>query len=137
MPRPPNPDKAKQPVDVAALNVLLHRIEQFFEANDLSGAGQKEKAKALGLTDQKYFSRLLARQHAPGIDKVQAISDATGIPVWRLLMPVEAEAAIAAQGVKFQDLRRPGNMGGALNAGDALGKGSQSSRPRQAAHAVG
>lgn len=98
MPRTSDPKEVKA-LDIAALNTLVHRLEDFLKANNLEDATQAKKASAIGLAHQSDARKLLNKQHAPNLDKVQLIAAKTGLPAWYLLMSKEEEATLRAIGV--------------------------------------
>ena len=99
----PEKDDAQQDkaLDIATLNTLVHRIEDFLRSKNLENATQKAKADAIGLAHQSDARKLLKKQHAPGLDKVQLIASKTGLPAWYLLMSKEEEATLRAIGVQL------------------------------------
>lgn len=99
----PKKDEAKEVkvLDIATLNTLVHRLEDFLRVNNLENATQATKAQAIGLAHQSDARKLLNKQHAPNLDKVQLISAKTGLPAWFLLMSKEEEATLRAIGVQL------------------------------------
>lgn len=101
MPRNTAPKKEPKVLDIPALNALVSRLNAYLESQGLADATQTEKAKAIGLAHQSDARKLLAKQHAPTLERVQIISDTTKMPVWRLLMPLEVDQALQSLGVRI------------------------------------
>ncbi len=120
--------KAEQKtLDIPALNALVARLSAYLAGKGLSNATQAKKAEAIGLAHQSDVRKLLLKQHAATLEKVQIISDTTKIPVWRLLMPLEIEEAMRTFGIEFGDSKKEPQRG----------KESLSARPAHVERAQG
>lgn len=93
--------KEQQPpsLDLATLNALVERINHFIDSDPrLSGASQVEKARAIGINDQKAFSRLINKRNALTLATLDQISTKMQTPPWRLLMPLALDEGLKALG---------------------------------------
>lgn len=125
MPKKTAPTDEAEKLDIPALDALVAQLNEFLDSKGLSNAPQKDKAAAIGLAHQSDARKLLAKKHAPTLERVQIISDATKIPVWRLLMPIEVDRALQSLGARFQSAD---DSTQSSNDAPALGKGRDTQR---------
>lgn len=99
------PDDEGEKLDIEALNALVERVNHFIDASpELRSANQAEKAKAIGMTDQKAFSRLINKRNALTLTTVDRIANKIGVPAWRLVMPLALDDGLKALGFPLDKL---------------------------------
>lgn len=92
-------------LDIEALNALVERVNRFIEENPtLKTANQADKARAIGITDQKAFSRLINKRNALTLTTVDRIAQKLGVPAWRLVMPLALDDGLKALGLPLDNL---------------------------------
>lgn len=110
-PRKPRKSKEEQPppLDFATLNALVERINHFIASDpSLADATQVEKAKAIGINDQKAFSRLVNKRNALTLQTLDQISTKMQTPSWRLLMPLALDEGLKALGFPLDNIGQKG-----------------------------